>query len=435
MMTQPNFKISCAKRGMKHLAIVLFLIVLGFPACLAGENESAFLLQHPNMTSNKTVKANAKISREVFLQWRSPRFGSANPDRMNNPVWEWLVRSEVTAYEASQRMRGPSAFNAGPSWCFQRQGRSTTRLSDGRTVYVGGEHEDAYDPDFYIYNDVVVRHPDGQLDIYGYPRELFPPTDFHTATLASNQIVIIGGLGNPKDCHPGQTPVRVLDLKTLSITPVKTKGVPPGWIFEHQAALSSDGATILLEKGKLILGGNRITADNIDEWRLHLADWRWERVTERRWSQCEVRRKDGKPNHLQLYRLMELSQAVPGMEKQMNANHQQFEIPSLAEELGGEPDLKAYQQLYHPPLAHESCSPVVEEDNVHRIKVTGVVVRYREDLESVQVTVEGNLPPNTLDALGKDLLRKMSKVERAPCELIKPLSGRAQGDHAQIPQP
>ena len=78
---------------------------------------------------------------------------------MNNPVWEWLVRCRVSAYWANEEFNGPSSFEAGPCWCFRRFGQSKTELPDGRVVLIGGEHEDSYDPDFYIYNDVVVRGP------------------------------------------------------------------------------------------------------------------------------------------------------------------------------------------------------------------------------------------------------------------------------------
>jgi hypothetical protein len=32
---------------------------------------------------------------------------------------------------------------------------------------IGGEHEDYYDPDVHIYNDVVVLGPGGEIEIYG----------------------------------------------------------------------------------------------------------------------------------------------------------------------------------------------------------------------------------------------------------------------------
>ena len=135
------------------------------------------------------------VTADLFREWRTPRFGRANPERMNNPVWEWLIRSRLDAYSATQKLSGSSALEDGPGWCFNRFGQSSTKLPDGRTVLIAGEHEDHYDPDFNIYNDVVVRHPDGKVDIFGYPVEVFPPTDFHTATLVGSRIIIVGCLG------------------------------------------------------------------------------------------------------------------------------------------------------------------------------------------------------------------------------------------------
>ncbi len=81
-------------------------------------------------------------------------------------------------------------------------------------MLIAGEHEDCYDPDFQIYNDVVVLHPDGRMDILGYPREIFPPTDFHSATLVGEQIFIIGGLSYPEERQAAKTRVYCLKLQT-----------------------------------------------------------------------------------------------------------------------------------------------------------------------------------------------------------------------------
>jgi hypothetical protein len=49
---------------------------------------------------------------------------------------------------------------------------------------------------------------------------------------------------------------------------------------------------------------------------------------------------------------------------------------------------------------------------VFRITVEGVVVRYVEDDHEIQLTVEGDLPHRTVDALVADL----AMLENAPCE-------------------
>jgi hypothetical protein len=164
------------------------------------------------------------VTREQFLEWRAPRFGSANPERMTNPVWKWFVETKLNAFQANEHYEGPNSFDAGPCWTFDRFGQSSTKVADGRTIFVAGEHEDHYDPDFYIYNDVVVVEPNGAIEIYGYKSEVFPPTDFHSATQVGDQIIIIGSLGYRQQRKPNFTPVYSLHIPTLQITELKTSG-------------------------------------------------------------------------------------------------------------------------------------------------------------------------------------------------------------------
>ncbi|KAF2727203.1 hypothetical protein EJ04DRAFT_517406 [Polyplosphaeria fusca] len=151
-----------------------------------------------------------------------------------------------------------------PIWCFSRFGQSTTKLPHGTLVYIGGEHEDWYDPDFLIFNDVVVMErsagkmdgiakPRREFTIYGYPEEVFPPTDFHTATFVPslNAIVIIGNIGYGTIARKamrdeGQTPVYRLDVGTWKMTEIETEGDCPSGICRHEAALESDGAAPII---------------------------------------------------------------------------------------------------------------------------------------------------------------------------------------------
>ncbi len=354
----------------------------------------------------------AAVTPELFREWRSPRFGQFNPERMNNPVWEWLVRSNLNAYLATEQFNGPSAEDAGPGWCFDRFGQSSTLLSDGRTVLIAGEHEDHYDPDFYIYNDVVVRHPDDTIDIFGYSRGVFPPTDFHTATLVGSLIIIIGNLGYPEERKPGTTPVLILDLDTFAISQVVCSGTPPGWLHRHTASLSEDRASILIQHGELDRGDEDTwLVENIDDWRLHLADWRWEPVTERRWQRWEVRRTDRKPNHM-----WDIQQALwsrnVGWRKQLREQMEQLTV-----ECGVRADLDLAARLYRPRIPHEEMPKIEDKYNVFRIKVDGITVRFVEHPYSVQMTVEGDLPHSSVEALASDLLEKISALENTPCEL------------------
>jgi hypothetical protein len=357
---------------------------------------------------DKETPLDPAVTADLFREWRTPRFGRANPERMNNPVWEWLIRSRLDAYSATQKISASSALAAGPGWCFNRFGQSSTKLTDGRTVLIAGEHEDHYDPDFNIYNDVVVRHPDGKVDIFGYPAEVFPPTDFHTATLVGNLIIIIGCLGYPAQRKPGTTPIFVLNLAAFAISSVQTCGMPPGWIHEHEAILEKGEASILVQRGKLDRGSEATSlVENIDDWRLHLGDWRWERISERRWQRWDIVRKDRKPNHLWEIKQALWSRSV-GWKEEL---HEQME--QLTQALGVRPNLDLVDRLFRPPILHEQIPEVNEECNVVRINVVGVVVRYVEDMHSIQMTVEGELPQTTIETLTSDLYGKMAALENA----------------------
>ena len=164
-------------------------------------------------------------------------WGDHNPELMDQPFWQAMIRSGITAYAGAQ-LAGGTRDNC-PVWCAQRFGQSLTLLPDGRAIQIGGEHEDSYDPDFCIYNDVFVHHPDGRIEIFCYPEDIFPPTDFHTATLIGDSIYIIGGLGYQGSRRFGETPVYQLDTNTLQIRRIETTGETPGWISRHRAVLTS----------------------------------------------------------------------------------------------------------------------------------------------------------------------------------------------------
>src|SRR3569832_710953 len=235
--------------------------------------------QGPARVARAHARRSVAVSYEEFLAWRTPRFGDANPTRMDNPLWTSLVHDRINAWQVNQQYGFARACGAGPTWCFDRFGQSTTVLADGRTIYIAGEHEDYYDPDFCIYNDVVVVAPNGDVAIFGYPREVFPPTDFDSATLFGGGIVIVGSLGYHDERRAGTTPVYRLDLATKAIEPIATTGDPPGWIHRHAATLEG---TKLIVSGGMFQTADTLE-DNIDEWALDLATSRWKRLTKKDW--------------------------------------------------------------------------------------------------------------------------------------------------------
>jgi hypothetical protein len=188
------------------------------------------------------------------------RYGEANPERLEDALWEQAVRNNWAAHRTHEHLDWPSDPKArmpdpsrssyrnatpGPFWSWQRFGRTSTRLDDGRVVHVGGEHEDFYDSNFCIYNDVVVEHPDGRLEFYLYPLSVFPPTDFHSATLVEDAIILIGALGYKDMRQPGTTQVLTLDVRTFKIGRLDIKGDGPGWISRHSAELRPDSVIVV----------------------------------------------------------------------------------------------------------------------------------------------------------------------------------------------
>lgn len=344
------------------------------------------------------------LSRGEFLAWRSPRRVSHNPTRLDNPLWHWLVRTRWSAYQANEKLRGPSAFNAGPMWCFARYGMSQTLLPDCRVVHVGGEHEDHYDPDFCIYNDVTVIGPAGEIAVHGYPESEFPPTDFHTATLVGDSIVIIGCLGHPGQRVVGATPVFQLVLDTMRILRVDTCGSAPGWIREHTAALSDSGCEIVVRDGEVWRGDDRSMAENIDTWSLDLATARWTRQSALDWQRWTMLRVDRKPN-----RLWDLRQELWHREHAWSGLESYWKFSD-------EPDFAALAALYTPADGARSAKEGPEY-NDYRVVVDGITLRFKEERFLVQAMVEGRLSDDRLAALQRRTLRLLERLDASEWEI------------------
>ena len=101
-----------------------------------------------------------QITRDRYVANRKADVrGTANPSIMNNPFWIFQVSPEaLNAWGARNRFGIEEEYAADlkyPVWCFIRFGTTRTKLPDGRIICIGGEHEDSYDPDFFIYNGMI----------------------------------------------------------------------------------------------------------------------------------------------------------------------------------------------------------------------------------------------------------------------------------------
>lgn len=222
------------------------------------------------------------ISRQDYQAGKKRRFGKRNPEVMAVPFWEAMVKSGVSAGSARIQF-GDNDYGMPGSgkavWSYDRFGKSINVLPDGRIIEIAGEHEDSYDSDFCIYNDVIVFDGKGDFTIYGYPKEIFPPTDFHTATLLGDDIYIIGSLGYMGERRYGETPVYRLNIQTFTMQQLNTGGDNPGWIYEHRASLLN-GDQIRVSGGKVCepVDGQEQIRENEGEFVLDLGTMQWSQV-------------------------------------------------------------------------------------------------------------------------------------------------------------
>jgi hypothetical protein len=342
------------------------------------------------------------LSASEFLELRGARRGTSNPCRLDNALWHWQVRTRWNAYQANQIYKGPSPFDAGPMWSFDRFGTSETLLPDGRTVHIAGEHEDYYDPDFFIYNDVIVIDRDGTIAIYGYPEQDFPPTDFHTATLIGDSIFIVGGLGYSESRLLQQTPVFKLSLNSMRMDAVTTTGGCPGWLYRHKASLSDDGYTIVVSGGERWNGDDRNTFENVDDWIFDTREATWSRLTARDWQQWVMRRVDKKPNRIWHVRSAKWSREYAHLGMSDFWNH------------ADEPDFVSLEQLYK-----YGGEPPEQGDNAgeYHIHIDGLKVRIKEDSFCVSVVVEGRLSPEHLTKFKTTTLSLLERIDGAAYEI------------------
>ena len=294
--------------------------------------------------------------------------------------WEWMVRTGKSAWAARNELGFEPHYEHNPDWCFSRFGMSRTAMSDGRTICVGGEHEDFYDADFCIYNDVVLLRPQGgkpavdlvsgDVEIFGYPEAIFPPTDFHSATMAADRIFIIGRLGYDGKRDPEFTPVLALDFTTYEIATVKTKGPYPGWVYKHHAAYDAGLHAIDVRSGNIYVPGASKETPNYAAYRLHLDGLRWERLCERE-------------------------------------KHSRYTI--FEDNFKNSPGVEFTAETFQPKSV--PFSPLPPEDRgvcTFLISVNGVRITFEDFSSYIAIHVEGELPREVVDTILHEINQKLS---------------------------
>lgn len=328
-------------------------------------------------------------SPEQYLREHLARRGAANPERISNETWEWMVRTRLPACRPEMDMGLERDYSKGPRWCFSRYGISRTRMPDGRIICIGGEHEDFYDSDFFIYNDVIVlrlgeghdwpTESQGEVEIYGYPTAAFGPTDSHAAVLIGELIYIIGGLGYQHERSHVMTPVYTLDTRDYRIERVTTSGHAPGLISKHHAAYDAATHSIVVREADTWFLG-KCTAKHRRAFRLHLADMRWELI-----DASEPRRRYG------------------------------IQLPDWDDQWWDRETVRP--EVFRPKrIAHElletSCSIPLEYGGREEwsLSVSGVRIRFEDQGTHFGVEVEGPLPQELISELLGEVVANLERV-------------------------
>jgi hypothetical protein len=381
-----------------------------------------------------------KPTNQEFTKWRTARRGVANPENMTNPLWVWGVENPQSGFEMNEAFEGDSSFDEEPCWSFERFGQTKTVLADGTTVHIAGEHEDHYDPDFFIYNDVVVTMPKGEITIYGYSLTDFAATDFHTATLVDDDIILIGSLGYPDERDPTQTQVLILDTKNWSIRKQLTTD-SPGWISHHESSYDA-GKPIIRITDIQKWTENHDLADDFSTWELDLTTWKWRCTEVKNWSQYKLSPKNGEMSNLweirsdasmkeldiDKYSFIEENDIYSEEDKAiMREGFKEIEKETEKILKRAKPEL--IDTLYHPDVpfteiprpevdwdaedaeAQEEQLDKIHPHNHYRIEVGQVPVCFIEDSYEIIIRIEGELDDTTTKKLIKSIQQNVAKVE------------------------
>jgi hypothetical protein len=251
--------------------------------------------------------------------------------------------------------------------------------------------------------------PDRSVAVYGYPRDVFPPTDFHTATLDGSSIWIVGSLGYERERKQGTTQVCRLDLATMAIEQIATTGDSPGWIHKHEAQLES--GSIVVRGGIVDHAGRPAFDENIDDWALDLATRTWTRRTTRDWQRWAVRRADG-----ERILMWELRQMKWRADNPRYAGTDHFS-DDVREKLGSIPDLSLLDGIYRCEGATVLPNRESDDYNVFRIELDGIVVRFTEEGRRIAAMVEGVLSEDRLLTLQDHVIARLVALQLTVWEL------------------
>lgn len=316
------------------------------------------------------------ISEQEYGMWMGARRGTEHAQLVSNRYWHASILGQYHKFEQAQEdwwMKNKRY--ATPQWHFCRFGHTETLLPNCSLFLIAGEFEDWYDPDFYIYNDVIEWQLGKLPEIYCYPSTDFPPTDFHTTVSVDNgnRLIIIGSLGYHDERDEDHIQVLQLDVSSRRIEKIKCIGDDPGWMDSVDASVRSDGKILVKDGWKRCSS----TLVNVEEYVLDPNTWKWEQLTNRNWHRIVISRKDSKDiTSSILYEILDnLSMDFVFMDKLYWSRSETF----------------------------------------YRIRVEGIVMTMTKRYPCVLIIVEGDFSTSRISRIVSEMVAAASSAEKAEC--------------------
>ncbi|MFC4996057.1 hypothetical protein [Rubritalea tangerina] len=247
---------------------------------------STYLMSSPAENTTKVTKKHS--SNGVMLA------GVQAAQDMTNPFWSTVCRRSLMPIKPMPPSMS-EFFRLQAMLSYERFGMSETKLEDGRTILIAGEHEDYYDPDFFIYNDVIVKDANERFKSSAIPKTSFQPLTF-TVPLSSATVSTSLAPWLHRQAQEKDTPVYYLDLKDYTIHQVNSGQALAGSSSMKRSTNSRPTPSPSIVGKRWIDSGDII--DNFSKWQLKLDTKQWTLVEERPWSQFRFSRKDGESNLL-----------------------------------------------------------------------------------------------------------------------------------------
>jgi len=159
------------------------------------------------------------------------------------------------------------------------------------------------------------------------------------------------------------------------------------------------------------VGTMHFLRDNLEDWKLNLVDWRWERLTSRNWTQFGIRRKDRK-----LIPLWDIRHASWSLESNMEDFYKEA-MKRLEEFIGFRPNVTLVKDLYNFADEPNDLHKDEKHYNAFWIYLDGVRIRFTEEMHTLQVVIEGSLTPDKVSLIQEQLINRLSALVNSPCEL------------------